>query len=121
MDDTTRRAWLRVGLTIIAASIAITAFTLAVPRGVAQPEKAEANHLSCYDFWQHSGHTDTRFIQWWHCHDMRTVAAIGTRARVHICGDSGTLHGVTVFHTWNGAWSTDDHAHGDGNSEGCWP
>jgi hypothetical protein len=97
----------------------VTAVTVAVPGGVTQPEKAQAHHLSCFDFWQHSGHTDTQHIRWWHCHDMRQVPAIGTRARVHICGTSGTLHGVTVFHTWNGQWSTDDHAHGDGSNEGC--
>jgi hypothetical protein len=105
------RSQIRVVLAIVAAM----AFALAIPF-IATPERAEAGHLNCGDFFRHSGHTDR--ARWHHCHDMRTVPGIGSRARVHICGVSGTLHGITVFHDIHANWSRQDHAH-DPGGEGC--
>jgi hypothetical protein len=96
------------------ASVGALAVAL-VPGSVLSSGTASAA-TSCYAFWRHSGHTDN--VRWYHCHDNRTVPGIGDRARVHICGFSGTLHGITVFHDIRDNWSTDNHAH-DVGGEGC--
>jgi hypothetical protein len=82
-------------------------------------------HADCDDFWRHSEHTDR--AQWHHCHDWQTYPSGGgtiTQARVHICGFSGTLHGITVGHVHRevipSKWVTGGHAHDEGG-EGCRP
>lgn len=109
---------LRVGLWVTVASVA--AFSL-IGGGAVLPDSAAA-HRNCDDFWWHSGaaHT-TDNVRWWHCHDWRTISGQDI-ARVHICGYSGTLHGVTVGHIhrsvlWD-LWGTAEHAH-DVGGEGC--
>jgi hypothetical protein len=100
----------------------VAAFSLGVG-GPVRPVPAEA-HADCTDFWQHSGHTDN--VRWYHCHDWLTYGdGLGgsiTVARVHICGYSGTLHGITVLHHHRAGrpddWSTSTHAH-DSGGEGC--
>lgn len=76
---------------------------------------AAAAAPSCRDFWQHSGHTDR--VRWYHCHP--TNPSDPYVKRVHICGVSGTLHGITVANL-NGAWvrNEDTHRH-DPGGEGC--
>jgi hypothetical protein len=108
---------LRAALLVTVATIAAFSFA---GGGVLRPDSAEA-HRNCYDFWQHSGHVDN--TRWYHCHNWRTTSD-GTQdlARVHICGYSGTLHGITVGHihqwAWPDRWATADHAH-DVGGEGC--
>lgn len=67
---------------------------------------------SCRDFWLHSGHTDR--VRWYHCHSTNDPYV----KRVHICGVSGTLHGITVAEFPDGVWLTNDHRH-DIGGEGC--
>jgi hypothetical protein len=105
----------------IAAVSVLVALTLPVGGSLTRPGTAEAGHAECFDYWQHSGHTDVNHIRWWHCHgESQSMGWYFTR--VHICGDSGTLHGVTVRHNHNPQgplWSSDGHDHGDGDNEGC--
>ncbi len=105
-------------LTLLALA-AVIAFGFVVPGGVVQPDQAQA-HTSCFDFWKNSGHTAR--AQWHHCHDFRIVDGDDVQARVHICGYSGTLHGITVRHhhrnvLWD-FWSRTD-ARDDPGGEGC--
>lgn len=67
---------------------------------------------SCRDFWRHSGHT-TR-VRWYHCHRTSSPYV----KRVHICGRSGTLHGVTVAQFPGNAWLRRNHRH-DPHGERC--
>ncbi len=94
--------------------------SLVMPGGFAQPERAQA-HSSCYDAWQNSGHTARAHS--YHCHGWATVDGDDVQTRVHICGLSGTLHGVTVRHHHVGYfgrdfWSSTDEHH-DPGGEGC--
>ena len=111
------RGRVRHRLLAIAAVTAVMGFGL--PGGVAQPDPAQA-HTSCYDFWRQSGHTAN--VRWYHCHNWTTVDGDDVQTRVHICGYSGTLHGVTVRHhhrdNWFDFWSSTAHAH-DYHGEGC--
>lgn len=67
---------------------------------------------SCRSFWRHSGHT-TR-VRWYHCHRTSDPFV----KRVHICGKSGTLHGVTVAQFPGNVWLRNNHRHARGG-EGC--
>jgi len=69
---------------------------------------------SCRDFWRHSGHTDR--VRWYHCHRTSDPYV----KRVHICGVSGTLHGITVAQFPDGVWlrNSSTHRH-DVGGEGC--
>lgn len=112
-----RRIRLGALLTAMAATFG---FAVGGPVG---PGTAAA-HTDCNDFWRHSGHTEN--ARWHHCHDWLTYGdGLGgtiTLARVHVCGGSGTLHGITVSHHhragWWDSWSTSAHAH-DPGGEGC--
>ena len=103
---------------------AVMAFGFVVPGGVLHPEQAQA-HNDCYDFWKNSGHT--KYAQWYHCHDFRAVdpdRQADTVARVHICGYSGKLHGITVRHhhvRWGGDFYSRTNAREDLGGEGCRP
>jgi hypothetical protein len=115
-----RRGLLAAVLTLV-ATVAVYAV---IAGGASRPETASA-HQSCYDLWQHSGHTAN--VRWYHCHSWTTYSdnAGGsfTQARVHICGYSGYLHGVTVAHhhrdlIWDTYTDAVNHAH-DYGGEGC--
>ncbi len=111
----------KIRLAVLLSTI-VAAFAFVVG-GPVRPDSAAA-HTDCDDFWRHSGHTDN--ARWHHCHDWITYGdGMGgsiTRARVHICGYSGTLHGITVGHHhisgWWDSWDTSAHAH-DVGGEGC--
>jgi hypothetical protein len=111
---------IRLAAILTVAMVAVFSF---ITGGPVRPDTAAA-HTSCYDFWRHSGHTDN--VRWYHCHNWETYSdnAGGsiTQARVHICGYSGTLHGITVGHHHKDAWfdsyATGGHAH-DVGGEGC--
>lgn len=80
----------------------------------AQPDAAEAARPTptCSQFWSHSGHTDR--VRWYHCHSTDSPLI----KRVHICGYSGTLHGISVTSVPDGHWRRDRHKH-DRGGEGC--
>lgn len=82
--------------------------------GAAQPDAAEAARPTptCSQFWSHSGHTDR--VRWYHCHSTDSPLT----KRVHICGYSGTLHGISVTSRSDGRWPRDRHKH-DRGGEGC--
>ncbi len=67
---------------------------------------------SCYQFWRHSGHTDR--VRWYHCHSTSSAYT----KRVHICGNSGYLHGISVASLPDGVWLRARHRH-DRGGEGC--
>ncbi len=104
-------------LLVLAAVSAAMVFSL--PGGIVQPDQAQA-HTSCYDAWRNSGHTAN--VRWYHCHGWTTVDGDDVQTRVHICGYSGTLHGITVRHhhvSWGrDFWSSTNHAH-QYRGEGC--
>jgi len=82
-----------------------------------QPDRAGPSDdvgiaYTCYEFWAWSGHTDR--VRWYHCHGYH---GFYNARRVHICGVSGYLHGVTVF-LYPGGADVVDHAH-DNGGEGC--
>jgi hypothetical protein len=66
----------------------------------------------CAVFWRHSGHTDR--AQWFHCHATSSPYT----KRVHICGYSGVLHGISVASLPDGIWLRARHRH-DRGGEGC--
>jgi hypothetical protein len=68
--------------------------------------------LTCEDYWLNSGHTAN--VDWYHCHRIPNRP---NSRRVHICGLSGILHGITVTISSTGI-TTSDHAH-DPGGEGC--
>jgi hypothetical protein len=67
---------------------------------------------NCWHYWINSGHTDN--VRWYHCHDT----AYANEKRVHICGYSGYLHGISVIDYLNGYFGTYNHRH-DYGGEGC--
>lgn len=81
------------------------------------PRTAQAYHYgaSCFDLWRHSGHTDN--VRWYHCHNFNSNGSAWT-ARVHICGYSGWLHGITVSTSIYRDVIRYNHAH-DYGGEGC--
>jgi hypothetical protein len=101
----------RLALLLAVAVTTGTAFSLAGTSN-ASPSTVRAAAPTCYQFWQHSGHT-ARTV-WYHCHDTSDPYV----KRVHICGESGTLHGITVAQFPDGVWLTNDHRH-DPGGEGC--
>ena len=66
----------------------------------------------CDSAWRHSGHTAN--VNWYHCHPTVDSPEV---VRVHICGYSGTLHGIYVG-IYTHEWQTAGHKHDDGG-EGC--
>jgi hypothetical protein len=66
----------------------------------------------CAQFWRFSGHTDR--VQWYHCHPTSSAYT----KRVHICGYSGVLHGISVVSLPGGNWFRTRHRH-DRGGEGC--
>ena len=102
-------------------AITIGAYSLVITGNAMQPEAAQA-HQSCEDYWQHSGHVEN--ARWYHCHNWESYYTGDevTRARVHICGDTGALHGIYVehIHRWMAGdrWNSYAHSH-DGGGEGC--
>jgi hypothetical protein len=69
---------------------------------------------SCYEYWVKSAHTEN--VRWYHCHDTQ----YSNRKRVHICGHSGWLHGITITIYSGGNWEAANHAH-DFDGEDCNP
>ncbi|HEY0641540.1 MAG TPA: hypothetical protein VGD67_28255 [Pseudonocardiaceae bacterium] len=67
---------------------------------------------TCYEYWIKSAHTTN--YKWYHCHDTQ----YSNKKRVHICGNSGYLHGITITIYSSGNWDADNHAH-DYDGEGC--
>lgn len=76
-----------------------------------QSNATRAAQPSCYQFWRVSGHTAR--VRWYHCHSTSSAFT----KRVHICGYSGTLHGVSVAKL-DGTWLLARHRH-DRGGEGC--
>lgn len=83
---------------------------------VAQPAQSAARQPPppCAQFLRFSGHTDR--VRWYHCHSTSSAYT----KRVHICGDSGTLHGISVVSLPDGIWFRTKHRH-DRGGEGCRP
>jgi len=99
----------------VGASSASPSDVSASPSDVsASPSNVAAALPSCRDFWLHSGHRDR--VRRYHCH--ATSPSNPHVKRVHICGVSGTLHGITVAEFPDGAWVTNNHRH-DVGGEGC--
>jgi hypothetical protein len=112
----------RVVLVVLLLTVATVTAYSSMKGGAVRPESALA-HQDCHDFWQHSGHTAN--ARWYHCHNWQNLPyqdGSQTLTRVHICGYSGTLHGVTVGHIhrpwFPDRWESGDHAH-DVGGEGC--
>lgn len=108
-------------LTTLAVSSASSSDAAAGPHGGHGAHAAHSGHSvqrlaaaqpSCRQFWQHSDHT-TR-VRWYHCHATSDPYV----KRVHICGVSGTLHGVSVAQFPDGVWLRANHRH-DVGGEGC--
>ena len=95
-----------------------TAASLGSIGGVSSPSAAPATAArpapTCAQFWRHSGHTER--VRWYHCHATSSPLT----KRVHICGDSGTLHGISVTSRPGGHWPRTNHRH-DRGGEGCRP
>jgi hypothetical protein len=103
-----------MGTFLLTFGLILTNTSVANAAGSAsQSNVAAAAVPSCEDFWRHSGHTDR--VRWYHCHGTSDPYV----KRVHICGVSGTLHGITVGYLF-GAWvnNEDTHRH-DVGGEGC--
>ncbi len=82
------------------ATLAVVAAPAVIGGGAIAPQVAQA-HVSCYDFWRSSGHTTN--VRWYHCHSWTNIYnGLATKARVHICGYSRTLHGISVTHNHEG-------------------
>ena len=77
-----------------------TAASLGSVVGVSSPSAAPA--------------TAARRVRWYHCHATSSPLT----KRVHICGDSGTLHGISVTSRPDGHWPRTRHRH-DRGGEGC--
>jgi hypothetical protein len=69
---------------------------------------------SCYEYFVKSAHTEN--VRWYHCHDTQ----YSNKKRVHICGRSGWLHGITITIYGSGNWDAVSHAH-DFDGEDCNP
>lgn len=96
--------------------VATTAASLASVIGpssasAAQVSAARAAQPSCYQFWRVSNHTER--VRWYHCHPTSSAFT----KRVHICGYSGILHGISVAKL-DGTWLLARHRH-DRGGEGC--
>jgi hypothetical protein len=98
-------------LTLTAASL--VSFVGAGSTSVAQSTAARAQP-SCAQFWRFSGHTDR--VRWYHCHSTSSAFT----KRVHICGYSGVLHGISVVSLPDGNGFRTRHRH-DRGGEGCRP
>jgi hypothetical protein len=106
---------------LVMMAVTVGGYTLIIQGSAVRPDAAQA-HVSCEDYWQHSGHVEGAV--WYHCHNWQSWydGDEVTQARVHICGASGVLHGIDVRHVHRylapDRWETEDHAH-DGHGEGC--
>jgi hypothetical protein len=83
-------------------------------RRAGEERLTQAAQPSCYQFWRHSGHTAR--VRWYHCHATSSAYT----KRVHICGYSGILHGISVASLPGGTWLRARHRH-DPGGEGCTP
>ena len=101
----------KILLTLTAASL--VSFLGAGSTSAAQSTAARAQP-SCAQFWRFSGHTDR--VRWYHCHSTSSAYT----KRVHICGYSGVLHGISVVSLPGGNWFRTRHRH-DRGGEGCRP
>lgn len=106
---------------LVAAVATVGVFTFGAVSGAAHSGHAHAAKVSkkkprahvsmlCWQAFNVSGHTSN--VRWWHCHGTSPTL------RVHICGYSGTLHGITVYNVFAQTYYTYNHAH-DVGGEGC--
>lgn len=102
----------RVRLAVIGAVVATVGMFGFADASNVTPSTVGQAAPSCYQFWQHSGHTE--HYRWYHCHPTSDPYV----KRVHICGKSGYLHGITVAQFPDGVWLTNNHRH-DFGGEGC--
>jgi hypothetical protein len=84
-----------------------TAASLGSVVGVSSASAAQSTAArpapACFEFWLHSGHRDR--VRWYHCHSTNSPYS----NRVHICGNSGILHGINVVDLGAGRWATGWH------------
>jgi hypothetical protein len=83
---------------LLVAAATVGAYSVVIKDSAVRPAAAQA-HQSCADFWANSGHTAN--VVFYDCHNWTNADCSPndcTTARVHICGTSGTLHGIYVQH-----------------------
>jgi hypothetical protein len=108
----------RVRLALAAAAFPVLGMLTSMPASTAAPahvggvQPATTAAPTCRDYWLNSGHTAN--VDWYHCH---TITNRPNSRRVHICGLSGILHGITVTISSTGI-TRSNHVH-DPGGEGC--
>lgn len=113
---------MRKGLAMLVAILVVTFSAFSVGFGSDAPgpagvEEANAHTSPCSDFMEQTGHLSN--VRFWECHPIYNNSD-SSAVRVHVCGLSGTLHAITVYHShvWYDPtrWSLGAHDHGTGHN-----